>query len=125
MRYVVARIDIAKYRCISTDITTDEVIITDERIAHIEEHHPGHYRIVEPFLREVLENPEYILEDAPNTGLLLKAFASNGLNIQIVLRVHTSRDPEGFKNSVISAWYIRDKEYRRLIRNKRILYKQE
>lgn len=72
MHYI-TKIDVEKYRCITEDITTDEVIITDERIAHIEEHHPGHYKIVEPFLKDVLENPIYILADAPNTGLILKA----------------------------------------------------
>lgn len=123
--HYITKIDIEKYRCITEDITSDEVIITDERIQHIEEHHPGHYAIVEPFLKDVLENPKYILEDAPNTGLLLKAVESEKINIKVVLRVHTSNDTDGFKNSIISAWHIRDKEYRRLIRNKKILYKQE
>ena len=33
----VGYIDIEKYRCITDDITTDEVIITEERIHHIKE----------------------------------------------------------------------------------------
>lgn len=123
MHYI-TKIDIEKYKCITEDITTDEVIITDERIEHIEEHHPGHYEIVSPFLKEVLEAPEYILEDTINTGLILKSMEIEGINVKIVLRVHTSNDPEKFKNSIISAWHIRDKEYRRLIRNKKILYKK-
>lgn len=31
------------YKCITNDITTDEVIITDERIMHIKERHPSDY----------------------------------------------------------------------------------
>lgn len=76
-------------------------------------------------MKDVLEAPQYILEDAPNTGLILKMIERQGINIKVVLRIHTSSDPAGFKNSIISAWHIRDKEYKRLIRNKRILYKQE
>ena len=121
----VGYIDIEKYRCITDDITTDEVIITPERIQHIKNHHPGHFELIEPFLKDVLEAPQYILEDAPNTGLILKMIERQGINIKVVLRIHTSSDPAGFKNSIISAWHIRDKEYKRLIRNKRILYKQE
>ena len=99
------------------------MIITDERIQHIKEHHPGHFEIVAPFLQNALEEPDYILEDSDKSGLLLKKIEENGLQIQVVLRIQTSADTDGFKNSVISAWKIRDKEYNRLIRNKNILYK--
>lgn len=123
--YYITKIDIEKYRCIAQDITTDEVIITEERIQHIEEHHPGHYEIIGPLLKDALDAPEYILEDTVNTGLILKTIEKEGINVKIVLRVHTSNDPDRFVNSIISAWHIRDKEYRRLIRNKKILYKKE
>ena len=123
--HTVGHIDIETYRCITDDITTDEVVLTPERIQHIKNHHPGHFELIEPFLKETLEAPQYILEDAPNTGLILKEIEEDGINIKVVLRIHTSNDPNGFKNSIISAWHIRDKEYRRLIRNKKILYKRE
>lgn len=77
-----------------------------------------------PFLQNTLEEPDYILEDSNKSGLLLKKIEENGLQIQVVLRIQTSADTDGFKNSVISAWKIRDKEYNRLIRNKNILYKR-
>ena len=76
-------LDIEKYSCITSDIPVREVIITDERIAHIRSHHPGHFEAVAPFLRAALEEPDYILEDAPNTGLILKAFQADGLRVQI------------------------------------------
>lgn len=119
-------IDIEKYRCITDDITTDEVVITEERVRHIEAHHPGHYEKISPFLQAALDAPDYILEDKnPNTALILKEIKMDGLRIQVVLRLHTSADAEGFKNSILSAWEIREKEYRRLARNKNILYKRE
>lgn len=124
--HTIGHIDVEKYRCITDDITTDEVIITEERIQHIEAHHPGHYAEVSPFLQEALDTPDYILADkSPNTALILKKVEGNGMHFQVVLRLHTSTDAEGFKNSIISTWKIREKEYRRLTRNKNILYKRE
>lgn len=118
-------LDIEKYRCIAEDITTSEVIITDERIQHIRGHHPGHFEMIEPFLEAAITSPDYILEDAPNTGLILKAVETDGLRMQIVLRVHTASDAPGFKNSIISAWKISGTRWNSYLRNKKILYKSE
>ena len=41
--HFVGKIDLQIYRCISERITTDEVIVTDERIQHIEERHPNDF----------------------------------------------------------------------------------
>ena len=122
----VGHIDIEKYRCITDDITTDEVIITEERIQHNKQRHPGDYEKVSPYLQAALDDPDYIFKDKnPTAALVLKTVEEDGLRIQVVLRLHTSTDAEGFKNSIISAWEIRAKEYRRLVRNKSILYKRE
>ena len=125
VRYI-GKLDIELFRCIAEDITTDEVIITEERIAHIAGHHPGHFEVIGPFLQCAVSEPDYILEDrSPHSALLLKRISTAQLNIQVVLRLHTSGDTPGFKNSVISAWKIREKEYRRLVHSRKILYKRE
>ncbi len=122
----VGRIDIEKYRCITEDITTDEVIITPERIQHIQEGHPGDYEKLEQFLQMALEAPDYILEDKnPNTGLILKAIEEKDMRFQMVLRVHTSVDNPAFKNSIISAWKISETRWKNYVSNKKILYKRE
>lgn len=118
-------LDIEKYRCIAEDIATREVIITDERIQHIRDHHPGHFEMIEPFLEAAIISPDYILEDAPNTGLILKEVETDGLRMQMVLRVHTASDVPGFKNSIISAWKISEIRWNSYLRNKKILYKSE
>ena len=44
--------------------------------------------------------PDYILADSKreNTGLILKQITeNNGLKVQVVLRVHTSKDRKGLK----------------------------
>lgn len=124
--HYVTRIDVEKYRCVSDRITTDEVIITDERIKHIQERHPGAFEKVEPYLKTALDSPDYILEDKhPNSAIILKLIEDNDLRLQIVLRVHTPQDTAGFKNSIISAWDIGEDRWRNYINNKNILYKRE
>lgn len=125
--HTVGRIDIEKYRCITDDITTDEVIITPERIQHIEERHPGAYDKIKDYLQQALDDPDYILEDEknPNTGIILKLVDENGMRFQMVLRVHTSTDPDGFKNSIISGWDISESRWKNYVNNKKVLYKKE
>lgn len=121
----IGKLDRKLYSCVSDSITTDDVIITEERIQHIEEHHPGHFGAIKPYLYLAICEPDYILENVPNTGLILKQIVEDDVRLQIVLRLHTVTDPDGFQNSIISAWQIREKEYRRLLRNKVVLYKRE
>lgn len=123
--YFIGKLDKDLYSCITSDITTDEVIITAERIQHIKDHHPGHIEEIAPFLQMIISAPDYILKDAVNTGLILKQIENRGTRIQIVLRLHTSTDAAGFKNSVISAWQISERRWNNYLRNKNILYKRE
>lgn len=118
-------IDTQKYRCITDDITTDEVVITEERVRHIDAHHLGHYEKISPFLQTALDAPDYILEDKnPNTALILKEVEMDGLRIQVVLRLHTSADAKGFRNSIISVWEISKSRWNNYLRNKNILYRR-
>lgn len=66
----VGYIDIKKYLCVAENITTSEVVITDERIQHIESHHPGHFERIAPFFQDALSAPDYILADKKPVLLL-------------------------------------------------------
>ncbi len=113
------------YKCITDDIVTDEVIITDERIQHIMERHPNDYERYYGYLKEVVEHPQYIVEtNKPYTALILKEFIENGEQFKTVLRLTTSHDNPDFKNSIITFMKINDKEWKRMLKNKRILYKE-
>ena len=124
---LVGRIDREIYRCIETDIATDEVIITDERIAHINEKHPGDYEVIAPFISEALTCPDYIIKDDHHEGtcIVLKHIQSGEINFQIVLRLQTSTGTAGFKNSVLSAWRISKRRWENYLKNKTILYRQQ
>lgn len=69
----VCKLDKELYKVITEDIRTDEVIITDERVQHIQERHPDDYERFSTYLAEIIQNPDYTIRDPrPQTGMLLK-----------------------------------------------------
>jgi len=120
----IGEIDLEKFRSISGDISTNEVVITKERIDHIEKRHPGDYEKYSKYIPEMLKKPNYILkDDNPNTAILLKAFADE--RFQLVLRLQTVKDIAGRKNSIITFMRVGEKRYEQYIKNKEILYKSD
>lgn len=124
--HTVGKINREIYRCITEDISTDEVVITDERIRHIKERHPKDYAEVIRYMTQVIQEPDYILQDeVDNTGLVIKTSKNDQNSIQVILRIHTAKDKDRHKNSIISGWKISDKRLQNYLRNKVILYKKE
>lgn len=122
----VGKIDIEKYKCVTEDIQTDEVIITEKQIEHIKERHPDDYERYFNYAKEIIQYPDYILEaNKPNTAFVLKHIEDNGKNYQLILRLKTFDDPGAYKNSIITFLKVEDKRYKRYLRTKKILYKSE
>ena len=122
----VTRLDVEKYKCVSEDITTDEVIITDERIQHIKDRHPNDYERFGSYIAAAIETPDYIVEDKqPATAMVLKYIEESGEHFRLAVRLATSSDNPEYKNSVLTFLKIREKEWNRILRNKKILYKAE
>lgn len=120
------KLDIETYKCVTEQIITDEVIITDERIAHIKERHPNDYERYCSYIPEIIQKPDYILEDSrPNTALVMKHIEEAGEHFRLTLRLVAASDNPDYKNSVITFLKVREKEWNRLVKNKRILYKHE
>ncbi|MCI8687703.1 MAG: hypothetical protein HFF57_05220 [Lawsonibacter sp.] len=119
-------LDIGIYRCVSSDIQTSEVIITEERIKHIQEDHPDDYERYCSYIPLIILEPDYIVEaNKANTAVLLKEFTENGEKFKLILRLKTPDLPKGYKNSVISFWRIGQTTWEKTINNKKILYKKE
>lgn len=125
MIYNICKIDLALYSVVASSIVTDEVIITSERIEHIQMRHGGDYEEYGTYFTEILQSPDYILENRRNTAEVLKEILHNGKKCKLILRLQTSSDPKGFKNAIITFLHIRDSEWQRLLRSKKILYKRE
>lgn len=124
--HTVGKIDRDIYKCITEDIVTDEVIITDNQIQHIKERHPNDYERFSKYFKEVIENPDYILEsNMPNTAFLLKHIINKEIAVQLILRLQTSTDPDNYKNSIITFLKISQRKWDKYLRNKKILYRRE
>ena len=124
--HALTKLDIGKYKCVADDITTSDVIITDERIQHIKDRHPNDFERYEKYMVEIIENPDYILQsDMPNTAFVLKEIVEADEKFQLILRLKVSTDPETYKNSVITFLKISVKKWNKYLRNKKILYRHE
>ena len=123
---IIGKIDRNIYQCITKDIRTEEVVLTDERIQHIREHHPNDYERFGKYFSEIISSPDYIIEaNRPNTALILKSIKVANEQFKTVMRIATSFDNPEYKNSIITFMKTDEKEWRRLIKNKKILYKAE
>lgn len=123
--HTVGRIDIEKYKCVTEGIQTDEVIITDERIAHIQEEHPNDFERYSKHIAEMVEDPQYILQDPdPYTAVILQEFSEEGERFRLIMKLAVKTD--GWKkNSIITFLKISEKKFKKYLRNKNVLYRKE
>jgi len=121
--HFVCKLDRELYSVVTKDIASDDVIITDKQIEHIKERHPNDFELFAKFFAEMIRDPDYILEaNKPNTAIVLKEVEVDGRKLKLILRLKTSADPAEYKTSIITFQHIREKEWRRVIRNIKILY---
>ena len=99
---------------------------TDNQIQHIKDRHPEAYNKVLKNIQEAIITPDYIIRDKhAYTGLIIKRIQTEEGFLQIVLRLCTSGDEHGYKNSVISCWKISERRLQNYLRNKESLYSRE
>ncbi len=123
---IIGKLDLEIYGCISDDIITDEVIIIESQLKHIQSEHPDAYEKINQYLEAAVMDPDYIFSDKhENTGMIVKRIDVEAGNLALVLRVCTSQDASGYKNSIISGWTISEKRLQNYLRNRKILYKKE
>lgn len=117
----IGKLDREKFKAITDDITTGEVILTSKQVVHIKERHPNDYEEYFGYFKEIVENPDYIIRDKqPNTAFILKEIVEKDKRFQLILRLHTSEDNEEYKNSI----KISENKYKQYLRNKEILWKR-
>lgn len=112
------------YRVVEENILTDEVIITDKQIEHIKERHPEDYELFGKYFTEIINAPDYILEgNRPQTVLILKQVMAESRPFKLVLRFKDKEEPAEYQNSIITFTRTDLKEYNRIIKKKKILYR--
>ncbi len=124
MHYI-GKINKDKFKLIAKDITTKDVILTDKQVEHIKQRHPNDYERYFKYMKEIVENPDYIIRDSkPNTAFLLKKFIKENKNFQLILRLHTNNDNKNYKNSIITFFKVGNKKYKQYVKNKEIIWKR-
>lgn len=124
--HIVGKINREIFKVVTSDIRTDEVIITAERIQHIKDNHPGDYEKFKDFIGNSLQNPEYIFaSDEPNTALIVDSIKLNCESFAVVVKIKVSTDPKEYKNSILTLMSLSERKRKKYIRNKKILYKRE
>lgn len=123
----VGRLQNRVYKYNFKDLVTDEVVITDKQIEHIEERRKGFYEIYSKYFEEIINYPDIIFEDNKNRNTLLvcKEIIENNIKVCIVLRLILSDDNPNFKNSIITAHPIGKRNFNKYLRTKKIIYKKE
>ena len=121
--HFVCKLDKSIYSVVSSDIQSGDVIITDERIGHIKDHHPNDYETFIGYIPQIIESPDYIVASPkPHTAVVLKMIEENGEKFKVILRLRVEGDPAHYKHSIISFWRIGDTTWRKTLKNKVILY---
>ena len=132
MQYI-GRINTKMFELISKNIITDEVVLTDKQIIHINQRHPEILKKYKKFFKEILENPDLILEDntRKNTVLLFKTIKIKNENnkssesVSIVLKLAVEENSIYNKNSIITCIPIGENRLKTYKNNGKIIYKNE
>ena len=105
------------------DLQTDEVIITNERFAHINKHHPEDVFYFKKYASEIITNPDYVIDDVKNIGTVFMIKMIPGNSVNIVIRLALGEDNAELKNSVLTCYRLREKNLKKLIKKNKLLYK--
>ena len=106
-------------------LTTYDVILTEERKKHILKQHKEDYEVIINNINETILNPEEVLKDSKNKDTL---FFINNLeknNLNVVVKLSTTHNKEHPKNSIMTAWIIRNRNLIKLREKNRTIYKRE
>lgn len=115
---IIGKINIEIYKCITNDILTDDVVITENQIIHIKERHSNAFERFSQYFGEIVAAPDYIIEaNKPNSALILKEICCDKAKFKTVLKLATNADNPHYKNSIITFMQIDEKEWNRLIKN--------
>lgn len=122
--HYIGKIDLNIFKCVTEDITTDEVIITDERMEHIidrrgQEFYDKYHRL----FGTILSDPDYIFkDDSPNTAIVCKQFVEHEKTVNIVLRLAVEGDNPNYKNSILTVIGENNRRFEQRLRNNNPIY---
>lgn len=128
MQYI-AKLDRKKLGEYEKRLITEDVILTDERLyEHILLFHEDEYKQLRPYLKSIIENPDYIVEDNrhEDTMIYLKQIEDIGKNGRVVIKLALGQDEEHNKNSIITMMKLNKRTWNQTIKNRgKIIWKNK
>lgn len=128
MQYI-TNLDKKKLGIYEKEIITEEVILTDERLyGHILLFHEEEYKQLRPYIKDIIENPDYIVEDNrhEDTMIYLKEITEIDKNGRVVIKLALGKDKEYNKNSIITLMKLNKRTWNQTIKNRgKIIWKNK
>lgn len=108
-------------------LLTEDVILTDERLyEHILLYHEEEYKQLRSYLKTIINNPDFIIEDNKHfdTLIFLKDIESVGKKGRVVIKLALGQDINHPKNSIITLMKLNKRTWNQTIRNRgKIIWK--
>ena len=123
--YYIGKIDKNIFEKEFGKIQSEDVVLTDERRQHIKERHTNDYDLFQEHHKEILESPDIVLKDLKNDNTVFMIKHIEGTNMNVVIKLSIYEDEKHPKNSIMTAYRMRDKNVKKLERNNKMLYKRE
>lgn len=118
MHYI-GKFDIDKLGIYRNKLITAEVIMTNERLyQHILIHHKSEYEQLEKYIKDIIENPDYIIEDNRHSDTMIYLKQINNLKGRIIIKLALGQDEEHNQNSIITIMKLNGRTWKQTIRNR-------
>lgn len=117
----IGKIDVNKLGDYANKVITDEVVLTNERLYnHVLILHKDEYAKLEKYIKEIIENPDFIIEDNKNkdTIILMKHIDEINRNGRIVIKLAVANDEKHPKNSIITLMELNDRTWKQTLKNR-------
>lgn len=128
MQYI-TKLDRNKLEKYKKGLITEEVILTDERLyEHILLFHENEYKELRPYLKSIIDNPDYIIEDNrhEDTMIYLKKIKNIEKNGRVVIKLALGQDKEHNKNSIITMMKLNNRTWNQTLKNRgKIIWKNK
>lgn len=128
MQYI-TKLDRNKLKKYKKGLITEEVILTDERLyEHILLFHENEYKELRPYLKSIIDNPDYIIEDNrhEDTMIYLKQIKNIEKNGRVVIKLALGQDKERNKNSIITMMKLNNRTWKQTLKNRgKIIWKNK
>ncbi len=105
---------------INVNLITEDVILTFERLGHVEEKRVQLYNEVMNILPNAIYNPDFIYKDWNNreNTLVLISCINDEEKLNIVIKIAIENDEKHTKNSIITMIKIGEKTFKKIQKNK-------